>query len=200
MRYEAPSSLDQAVALLAERVARRACWPAAPICWCRCETDVIEPGSAGRHQGHRRDCARSRRRPAAFASAPPSPARSSRSTPTLKPAWPGVVEAANLIGSTQVQGRATMGGNLCNGSPAADSVPALIAAGAMATIVGPKGRRDAAGRGRDARPRASCRWPRARSSPRSCCRPAPPRIGRRLPALHPAHRDGHRGGRLRRVA
>lgn len=60
----------------------------------------------------------------------------------LKAAWPGLVEAANLIGSTQVQGRATMGGNLCNGSPAADSVPALIAAGAVATVVGPNGRRD----------------------------------------------------------
>src|SRR5881396_3234873 len=62
--------------------------------------------------------------------------------PRLKQVWPGVVEAANLIGSTQVQGRATLGGNLCNGSPAADSVPALIAAGAVATLAGPQGARD----------------------------------------------------------
>src|SRR3989454_3152846 len=62
--------------------------------------------------------------------------------PRLKQVWPGVVEAANLIGSTQVQGRATLGGNLCNGSPAADSVPALIAAGAVATLAGPDGPRD----------------------------------------------------------
>jgi carbon-monoxide dehydrogenase medium subunit len=61
----------------------------------------------------------------------------------LKAAWPGVVEAAELIGSTQVQGRATMGGNLCNASPAADSVPALIAANAVVDIVGPNGRRTA---------------------------------------------------------
>ena len=58
-------------------------------------------------------------------------------------AWPGVVDGANLIGSIQVRGRATVGGNLCNASPAADTVPAMIAAGATATIVGPKGRREA---------------------------------------------------------
>lgn len=58
--------------------------------------------------------------------------------------WPGVVEAANLIGSKQVQGRCTMVGNLCNASPAADSVPALVAAGAKVSIVGPKGKRTVA--------------------------------------------------------
>jgi carbon-monoxide dehydrogenase medium subunit len=63
--------------------------------------------------------------------------------PRLSQVWPGVVEGANLIGSTQVQGRASLGGNLCNGSPAADGVPALIAARATCTVVGPNGRREA---------------------------------------------------------
>lgn len=58
--------------------------------------------------------------------------------------WPGIVEAMELIGSTQVQGRATMAGNLCNASPAADSVPAMIAGDVVATISGPNGSRECA--------------------------------------------------------
>lgn len=56
--------------------------------------------------------------------------------------WPGVVEGMALVGSTQVQGRATITGNLCNGSPAADSVPGLVAAGATVTVIGPHGQRE----------------------------------------------------------
>ncbi len=62
----------------------------------------------------------------------------------VRAAWPGVVEAVNLIGSKQIQGRATMVGNLCNASPAADSVPAMVAAGAKAVISGPRKRRTVA--------------------------------------------------------
>ena len=59
----------------------------------------------------------------------------------LSAAYPGVVEGSGLIGSTQVQGRCSLAGNLCNASPAADSVPAMIAARATAIVVGPNGQR-----------------------------------------------------------
>jgi carbon-monoxide dehydrogenase medium subunit len=60
----------------------------------------------------------------------------------LEHAWPGIVEGADLIGSTQIQGRASLAGNLCNASPAADSVPAVIAARATVVVAGPNGTRE----------------------------------------------------------
>jgi carbon-monoxide dehydrogenase medium subunit len=62
--------------------------------------------------------------------------------PRFGKVWPGVLEAVNLIGSKQVQGRASAGGNLCNASPAGDSVPAMVAAAAVVTVQGPNGRRE----------------------------------------------------------
>ncbi len=62
----------------------------------------------------------------------------------LEHAFPGIVEGVDLIGSTQIQGRASIAGNLCNASPAADSVPPVIAARATAVIAGPNGRREVA--------------------------------------------------------
>jgi carbon-monoxide dehydrogenase medium subunit len=83
-----------------------------------------------------------RRQDGGFAIGAATPARALLQHDELVRAWPGVVEAANLIGSVQVRNRATLGGNLCNASPAADSVPALIAAGARCRIIGPGGERE----------------------------------------------------------
>ena len=60
----------------------------------------------------------------------------------LKSKLPGLIESADLIGSTQIQGRASIGGNLCNSSPAGDTIPALIANAAVCHIIGPNGERD----------------------------------------------------------
>lgn len=56
-------------------------------------------------------------------------------------AYPGIIDAASLIGGTQIQGRASLGGNLCNAAPSGDSIPVMIALGATANVVGPNGAR-----------------------------------------------------------
>ena len=61
----------------------------------------------------------------------------------VKKYYPAIIDSASLIGGTQIQGRASLGGNLCNAAPSGDGIPNLIAHGAIATIVGPNGTREA---------------------------------------------------------
>ncbi|MEZ5843240.1 MAG: xanthine dehydrogenase family protein subunit M [Hyphomicrobiaceae bacterium] len=142
MRYEAPETLDAAVALLAGAPGTARVMAGGTDLLVQLRTDMIRPDLVVdiKRIGEMRGVTSAA--DGGFLVGAAVTGAELKEHGKLKAAWPGVVEAANLIGSTQVQGRATMGGNLCNGSPAADSVPALIAAGAVAVVAGPGGRRE----------------------------------------------------------
>lgn len=141
MRYVAPETLEAAVSLLAAEPGEARVLAGGTDLLVQLKTDLIEPQLLVdiKRIGELREV-----RPEAggYRVGAAVTGAELKEHPELKSIWPGVVEAANLIGSTQIQGRATLGGNLCNGSPAADSVPALIAAAATATVTGPGGRRE----------------------------------------------------------
>ncbi|MBW1882158.1 MAG: xanthine dehydrogenase family protein subunit M [Deltaproteobacteria bacterium] len=138
-RYEAPESLDAAVALLAndnearviaggtDLLVQMRTGGSAPSAFIDIkripEMSRLEINSSGLVIG------------AAV------PAARIYANDTIRQLWPGLAEATDLIGSSQIQGRATWSGNLCNASPAADSVPALIATGAEVIVLGPNGER-----------------------------------------------------------
>lgn len=142
LAYHAPESVEEAVALLDTRPDAR------PMAG---GTDLLVQMQSGRiTPGTIVDLKRIERargiRPyeGGFVIGAATPCTALRKDKALNLAWPGVVEAANLIGSVQVRNRATIVGNLCNASPAADSVPALIAANARCIIAGPAGGREVA--------------------------------------------------------
>jgi carbon-monoxide dehydrogenase medium subunit len=143
MRYEAPDTVDAAVALLGGAGAGARVMAGGTDLLVQLRAGFIEPELVVdiKRIGETREVSAEDggfRIGAAVAGAELS------EHPDVPRVWPGVVEAFDLIGSTQIQGRASMGGNLCNASPAADSVPALIAARATCTVAGPGGRREAA--------------------------------------------------------
>jgi carbon-monoxide dehydrogenase medium subunit len=139
IQYENPSTLDQAVKLLGSLGEK-----ARPLCG---GTDILIQMRAGvRRQEHlvdvksipelrqlKFDPKTGLRLGAAV------PCIEIYESPLMHKHYPGLTEAAHLIGSLQIQSRASIGGNLCNGSPAADTTPALIALGAIAMIAGAKG-------------------------------------------------------------
>ncbi len=139
MRYESPKTTNEAVALLSSEKGSAHILAGGTDLMVRLRMDMIEP-----------DLMVDIKRIPAMQSvqktangfkigAAVSGAELAENKALVK-AWPGIVEATNLIGSDQIQSRATMVGNLCNASPAADSVPAMVAAGAKAVVVGQKRR------------------------------------------------------------
>ncbi|HEX5600813.1 MAG TPA: xanthine dehydrogenase family protein subunit M [Hyphomicrobiaceae bacterium] len=141
MRYEAPETLEAAIAILRSEPGEARVLAGGTDLLVQLKTDLIEPQLVVDIKKIR-ELREVRREAEGYRIGAAVTGAELKEHPELKAVWPGVIEAANLIGSTQIQGRATLGGNLCNGSPAADSVPALIAAGATVTVAGPNGRRD----------------------------------------------------------
>ena len=142
MRYESPESIESAVALLANGVGTRILAGGTDLL-VQLRAGLVEPELVVDIKNIRETREITAENGGFRVGAAVSGAELGEHT-DLKRAWPGVVEAVELIGSTQIQGRASMGGNLCNASPAADSVPALIAAAALCTVAGPGGQREVA--------------------------------------------------------
>jgi carbon-monoxide dehydrogenase medium subunit len=142
INYDAPTTLDQAVSILKAHGEN-----ARPFCG---GTDIIIQLRAGvRRTEHLVDIKKIKELQVLSFDAKKGlrlgaavPCIEISESDVMRRHYPGLTEAAHLIGSLQIQNRASVGGNLCNGSPAADTTPALIVLGARARIVGPNGERE----------------------------------------------------------
>ena len=141
LRYEAPDSINAAVSLLAGAKGPTRLLAGGTDVIVQMETDLIEPelivdikkipglrGIKAENGGFRVGAA--------------TTGMQICDNKDFAKAWPGVIEGVKLIGSIQVKGRASMGGNLCNASPGADSVPPMFTAGVIARVAGAKGTRE----------------------------------------------------------
>ncbi|MGH7878247.1 MAG: FAD binding domain-containing protein, partial [Candidatus Binataceae bacterium] len=139
--YEAPTTVDQAVKLLARHgeKARALCGGTDLIIQLRAGVRRPEHVIDLKHIADMRQISFSLQHGLRLGAA--VPAIEIHENADMRRYYPGLTEAAHLIGSLQIQSRASVGGNLCNGSPAADTTPALIALAAKGRVVGPKGER-----------------------------------------------------------
>lgn len=142
MQYAAPTTVDEATTMLADNPGSRVFAGA---------TDLVPQMRTGRHEPPVMvDLKRIDRlmavehRDGMWVVGAATPASALTGNAEFSAMFPGISEGAGLIGSDQIQNRSSLGGNLCNGSPAADSVPAMIAADARAVIAGPDGERTVA--------------------------------------------------------
>lgn len=144
MEYAAPASLDAAVALLAQK------GEAARV--LAGGTDVIIQAREGRRQVGVMVDVKLIPELTELTHLPDGGLRIGAATPCanlyhdaqVAKRFPALIDSAALIGGIQIQSRASLGGNLCNSSPAADSIPTLIVLGATCQIAGPGGRREVA--------------------------------------------------------
>lgn len=140
MRYETPKSMKEAAGLMAKAKGKACVLAGGTDLLVQMKSGLVEPDLIVdiKHIPATQEITKSAK---GFKIGAAVSGARLRDNEALNKAWPGVVEATNLIGSDQVQGRCTMVGNLCNASPAGDAVPALIAAKAKAVVVGPNGKR-----------------------------------------------------------
>ena len=141
MRYEAPETLDAAVGLLAGESGRAQVLAGGTDVLVQIHTDRVNPDLIVDIKKIAELCTVANN-DGAWSFGAAVTGKELMDNAEFNAAWPGIMDGVRLIGSVQVRGRASVGGNLCNASPAADSVPPMIAARAIATVVGPNGTRE----------------------------------------------------------